>query len=99
MVAPANEDDAGICPKYGFGTRVSSAEPIVRYWDGSWLILASGMPRRVFLEPRYATSKFKLLAIVFSTVKFHCCEYPEPLFRSVAKTPWPKPEFGFGAVA
>src|SRR5215469_15663798 len=58
----------------------------------------SGIPNRVFFAPRYNTSKFQFLPTVFSTVKFHCCEYPEPLSRCTPKTPWPKPELGLGGV-
>src|ERR1700680_1994542 len=98
MVAAPKEDDAGICPEYGFETLVNRAEPRERYCEGSWLMFASGMPSRVFFEPRYESSTFQFVAMVFSTVKFHCCEYPEPLLRSTPKTPCPRPEFGFGAV-
>src|SRR4051812_7602497 len=61
-------------------------------------MLASGIPSRVFLEPRYDISRFQLAPNVRSAVRFHCCEYPEPLCRSTPKTPWPSPEFGLGAV-
>ena len=74
MVAVPSDDDAGICPKYGFATRVNSATPWLKYCEGSWLMFASGMPRRVFLEPRYDRSKFQSLPIVRCTLKFHCCE-------------------------
>src|SRR5438309_1893634 len=61
-------------------------------------MFASGMPRRVFFDPRYEASTFQFFAMVFSTVRFHCCEYPDPLCRSTPNTPCPSPEFGFGAV-
>ena len=64
-VAAPSDEDAGICPKYGLVTRVNSAGPMERYCEGSWLILKSGIPRRVFFEPRYAASTFQSLPMVF----------------------------------
>src|SRR6516162_3572220 len=61
-------------------------------------MLASGIPRRVFFEPRYDTSIFQVFMKLLPIVRLRCCEYPEPLVRSTPKTPWPKPEFELGDV-
>src|SRR6266478_5014158 len=64
-VAFPKEEEGGICPKYGFETFFNNPEPMDRYCAGSWLMFASGMPSRVFLEPRYITSMFQFFPSVF----------------------------------
>src|SRR5204862_7744434 len=80
------------------GTCFVSSAPRARPDTGSWLMLVSGTPKRVILEPRYPASTLQFLPKVFCSVKFHCCMYPEPVLRSTPKTPWPSPEFGLGGV-
>src|SRR5437868_13384927 len=61
-------------------------------------MLASGTPRLVSFAPRYPISAFQFFPSVFCSVKFHCCAYPDPVSVSTPKTPWPRPEFGFGGM-
>src|SRR6476660_2657768 len=60
-------------------------------------MFASGIPSRVFFDARYPASKFQCSPKVLCSVRFHCCEYPDPLLRSTPNTPCPSPELGFGA--
>ena len=56
IVGSPSDDDRGMVPKYGFGTRCWQRRALRELFGGQLIQFVSGIPTRVIFDPVYATS-------------------------------------------